>query len=343
MRSGWRLFARCIVDVFPTSSAAATDAASLIMYKERNRKSCPWSKRYTIGKSHNLRENQDVWSMTDPYSRCKVNKKNLSIALEYYTKDELACLRQSPNKKDVICVLVNDQKQYVYKCFMTGSIHESFRVFKNAHPDSKIGLTYFYSFWDHDGWSVRRSTNFVYAYTVHEMNAYLAIVGTALTNATFTLQCHGTPEEAEVLAAAWETGDLIEKPLILSHFQKNYKHWWANGFLRIRSGLFKVKSHTQKSGAKEREVSCYISILLETEPWFFRTKSRATAGTKSRCQCSCVLLQHKKVYATLPLSATTFLITLPMPVLQLQRFGIGLMTLCSITSDLRRRWSTEPL
>lgn len=101
--------------------------------------------RYLINKSHKLRDDHGLWSTPDPYSRCKVSEEELSVALEYFTKDELGCSRQSPKQRDVIHVLLNEKKQYMSKHFMTRSIREPFRVFKNAHPETKIGLTKFHS------------------------------------------------------------------------------------------------------------------------------------------------------------------------------------------------------
>ncbi|KAG0421202.1 hypothetical protein HPB47_002901 [Ixodes persulcatus] len=88
--------------------------------KNEVQKMIPQASMYLISKSRKLKENHGVWYEPDPYTRCKVSPENVSAALEYFTKDELQCSRQSPNKKDVISVMLNGEKtgnelsQHVY-------------------------------------------------------------------------------------------------------------------------------------------------------------------------------------------------------------------------------------
>ncbi|KAM7287677.1 uncharacterized protein ISCGN_031368 [Ixodes scapularis] len=70
---------------------------------------------------------------------------SLLIALTYYTSDAKDCSRQSPNKKDVVRLFIDGQEVFVTKRFMTRSIRETYKEFKAANPESKMGLTKFYS------------------------------------------------------------------------------------------------------------------------------------------------------------------------------------------------------
>lgn len=203
----------------------------------------PEATRYLINKSRKLRDDHGVWSIPDPYSRCKVSEEELSVALEYFTKDELGCSRQSPNQRDVIFALLNDKKQYMSKSFMTRSIRESFRVFKNAHAETKIGLTKFHSLrprWVKcapqrevcvciDCAKFKLCVAALENVSDRDLNVSdleLLYICSPPTNQCrlgdcarcpkdrhFTLDRLGIPEEAEILVAAWESGNLIKKSL----------------------------------------------------------------------------------------------------------------------------------
>ncbi|CAN8017318.1 unnamed protein product [Ixodes persulcatus] len=113
--------------------------------KQQIQKMIPSATRHLIQKARKNQETLGVWSMPDPYTRMRLSQEDVQAALNYYTKDELNCSQQSPNKKDVISIVSKGQKEYVSKRFMTRSIRETFRLFKAAHPDTAIGLTKFYS------------------------------------------------------------------------------------------------------------------------------------------------------------------------------------------------------
>ncbi|CAN7992767.1 unnamed protein product [Ixodes hexagonus] len=97
------------------------------------------------GKQEITKQNWGVWAIPDPYTRRRVSEEELQAAMDYYTKDELNCTQQSPNKKDVVAVMVEGTKQYIARRVMTRSIRETCRMYKTAHRDTAIGLTKFYS------------------------------------------------------------------------------------------------------------------------------------------------------------------------------------------------------
>lgn len=67
----------------------------------------------------------------------RLSHEDVQAAMNYYTKDELKCSQQSPNKKEVIGFISKRQKLYVSKRFMNRSIRKTFRLFKKK-PENKI-------------------------------------------------------------------------------------------------------------------------------------------------------------------------------------------------------------
>ncbi|CAN7943390.1 unnamed protein product [Ixodes hexagonus] len=100
---------------------------------------------YLLRKARHYEAKLGVWAIPDPYTRRRVSEEELQAAMDYYTKDELNCTQQSPNKKDVVGVMVDGTRQYIARHVMTRSIRETYRVVKAAHQDTAIGLTKFYS------------------------------------------------------------------------------------------------------------------------------------------------------------------------------------------------------
>lgn len=83
-----------------------------------------------------------MWSISDPYTR-RVNQEDLEVALDYYIEDKCNCCPPSPYKKDVVGIMCG-KKEYIAKCAMC-RICEDYFVFKEAHQDTGIGRTKFYS------------------------------------------------------------------------------------------------------------------------------------------------------------------------------------------------------
>ncbi|CAN7996307.1 unnamed protein product, partial [Ixodes pacificus] len=84
--------------------------------------------------------NCGVWATPDPYMGKKANAEDVRVAIEYYTRDELACSVQSPNKKDVVKAMINDMSKVV-KRFMTRSIKEAYQLFRKDHPHPELGIS----------------------------------------------------------------------------------------------------------------------------------------------------------------------------------------------------------
>lgn len=201
----------------------------------------PNATRYMIRKAQNLRGMNGVWSATDPYTRSRLSPSDVQAALEYYTKDELGCSRQSPNRKDVVSVVINGTREYVSKRFMTRSIRETYNVYKEAHPGVRMGLSKFYSL--RPKWVLYAPQHEV-CVCVYCANAELSVL--ALQNATgverridsfkalclcstpsmqcFLGDCRQCPmtdnltmsalsvtDEEDVTFAVWENGALIKK------------------------------------------------------------------------------------------------------------------------------------
>lgn len=238
--------------------------------KNEVQKMIPQASMYLISKSRKLKEKHGVWYEPDPYTRCKVSPENLSAALEYFTKDELQCSRQSPNQKDVISVMLNGEKTFVPKRFMTRSIREAFRIYKDKHPDSGVGLTKFYSL--RPRW-VQCIPHQEVCVCVRCANYYLCIAALEnVTGSTFntgemnsaflcdpatelclqgdcdhcpkgqflTLQELDIPEDEEIVLATWESGDLVKKTLepetFLKVIQVTVGSWVLHNHIRQTQG-----------------------------------------------------------------------------------------------------------
>ncbi|KAM7285661.1 putative vesicle-associated membrane protein [Ixodes scapularis] len=105
----------------------------------------PEASKYLLKKSKQLRERFGVWERPEPYHGGSISEDTIRAATQYYTDDDLDCSRQSPNKKDAVKLLKDGEEHVVVKRYMTRSVRETYRLFKEANPDSKLGLTKFYS------------------------------------------------------------------------------------------------------------------------------------------------------------------------------------------------------
>lgn len=74
-----------------------------------------------IAVTRRLKRKGGTWTTPNPYIGKKANAKDVRVALEYYTHDDLARFVQSPSKKDVIIAVINDKKNKIAKRFMTRS------------------------------------------------------------------------------------------------------------------------------------------------------------------------------------------------------------------------------
>ena len=108
-------------------------------------KNFPSATKYLVDKARVLKKERGIWGKSDPYLGHAIPYDHITIARDYYLDDNLDCSRQSPNKSDVINVFENGEKTKKVKRFMTRTLKETFRIFKDAHPDVKIGHAKFYS------------------------------------------------------------------------------------------------------------------------------------------------------------------------------------------------------
>ncbi|KAG0442956.1 hypothetical protein HPB47_015446 [Ixodes persulcatus] len=114
----------CGVDTVAAITAARTAKRCQLLLpstltKNEVQKMIPQASMYLIKKSRKLMEKHGLWHEPDAYTRYKVSPENVSAALEYFTKDELRCSRQSPNEKDVISFRLDGEKTFVPKLFTT--------------------------------------------------------------------------------------------------------------------------------------------------------------------------------------------------------------------------------
>ncbi|XP_075535180.1 uncharacterized protein LOC142570720 [Dermacentor variabilis] len=208
-----------------------------------------------IYKSRRWREKRGIWSAPDAPERSRLNPSDVQTAVDYYTKDEYACSRQSPNKKDVVSVSIDGNKQYAAKRFMTRSVRETYRLFKEANPDTPIGLSKFYSL--RPKWVLLAPQQQVClciycanatqcisaleeltegAYTITHLeelclctspttDCFLGDCDYCANEDALTTTTLGIPEETEVNYAVWQNGDLVKKTAQATTFLRELGVW----------------------------------------------------------------------------------------------------------------------
>ncbi|CAN7939222.1 unnamed protein product, partial [Ixodes hexagonus] len=246
----------------------------------------PSATRYLLRRARHYEAKLGVWAIPDPYTRRRVSEEELQPAMDYYTKDELNCTQQSPNKKDVVGVMVDGTRQYIARRVMTRSIRETYRVFKTAHRDTAIGLTKFHSLkpkWvvhvpSHEvcvcvycanmklaacalekTTGVRRSVEDRRDLSLCSPSSAKCLLG--MCRACPSVGCLlapllGVPDE-EVLYTVWEKGDLIKKEVdpntFLDHLQ---------GCVRKRTSYDYIRRLQGKAISDENKFQQKSSILL---------------------------------------------------------------------------------
>lgn len=196
---------------------------------------------YMIYRSRRWRAKHGIWLAPNAVKRTRLNPMDVQAAMAYYSKDEYSCSRQSPNKKDVVSVIIDGKKELVSKTFMTHSVREAYRLFREANPNTSIGLSKFYSL--RPKWVLlaphQEVCLCIYCANATECVSALQDVTDGAYTADFlkelclcssptsdcflghcdycakedalTATCLGIPEDIEVAYAVWENGDLVKK------------------------------------------------------------------------------------------------------------------------------------
>src|SRR5258705_694993 len=100
---------------------------------------------FMVDKARKLVKEGGVWCQPDPYVGHKGSDEDIRRARDYYLEDHLDCSRQSPNKKDMVGVLECGKRIKKVKRYMTRTIQETYRMFKDSYPDILVGHSKFYS------------------------------------------------------------------------------------------------------------------------------------------------------------------------------------------------------
>ena len=71
-----------------------------------------------IERAKSLAQEKGVYSESEAYTGHPIDERTKQIVIEYYINDDFNCLRQSPNKSDVITIKINDKKEKKVKRFL---------------------------------------------------------------------------------------------------------------------------------------------------------------------------------------------------------------------------------
>ena len=216
--------------------------------------------------------------------------------MKYYTEDELNCTQQSPNKKDVIAITSNGQKEYISKRLMTRSIRETFRLFKAAHPDTGIGLTKFSSLRPkrvvctapHEvcvctycanaklsaraleiATGQKKSVEDLRDLTVCKppsRRCFLSLCDSCPTPQVITAPNLGIPEEEEVVFTTWQKGDLVKKEVSPDDFVQHLQQCLKNGCRTSTFGAFRAEPLANQNNPSRKAASSCILTSQKTGP-----------------------------------------------------------------------------
>ncbi|KAM7290593.1 sodium-coupled monocarboxylate transporter 2 [Ixodes scapularis] len=149
----------------------------------------------------------------------KANAEDVRVALEYYTRDDLACSIQSPNKKDVVKAMINDNKTKVVKRFMTRSVKETYQLFGKDHPHRELGISKFYSLrpkWvkkspEHEETFTEDDFKRIYLCSPPQNDCFLRRCEKCPKMQSISLQSLHLDEDEEICYALWDAGELVKK------------------------------------------------------------------------------------------------------------------------------------
>lgn len=135
LRSAASYQERCRLLTLVPTSLSKQDILSLI----------PEATKHLIDRARKLRAEAGVYARPDPYAGHGLKEEDVALAVRYYTDDDLDCSVQSPEKRDVVSVYIEGNKVHRTKRYMTRTIRETYKIFRDAHPDATVGPSKFYS------------------------------------------------------------------------------------------------------------------------------------------------------------------------------------------------------
>ncbi|XP_063243365.1 uncharacterized protein LOC134542780 [Bacillus rossius redtenbacheri] len=247
----------------------------------------PSVSKYLIDKCRTVIKNKGIYAQPDPYSGHPLPTQVQDLALSYYLEDSKDCSRESPNKKDVICIKDgNGEKVKKVKRFMTRSIKEAYKAFKKDNPLIEISLSKFYAL--RPRWvkiqpeqtvcsciycsnmqlicvALRNVTNNqidedylllkCLCDETRNEDCWLEECGDCPGTETLTVENFGLDEGEEVTFAIREHGDLIKKTVSVNNFLEHVRHWVKkaipHSYIRKiqREGIAEARSSVQQNNA----------------------------------------------------------------------------------------------
>lgn len=243
---------------------------------------------YMIDKARMLVKTKGIYSKPDVYTGHPLDEKSTEIAMEYFLNDDFNCTRQSPNKSDVVIVKENGKKEKKVKRFLTRSLKEAYKLFKQEHPEIKMGITKFYTLRPKfvmlspckDVCLCIYCANFdLYVNSINNLmggkysdldkvrsKLLSAIVCSNSSEQCFFQECTACPgsegislnlfgletinEHEEIVFAMWQNGQLVKKTLTISNFISNL------AILTVKTSVhIHIKNIQRKAIKEEKEMA----------------------------------------------------------------------------------------
>lgn len=289
----------------------------------------PGATKYLIDKARKLKASDGVWSIPDAYTGHSLEENDITTALRYYLDDEMDCSIQSPNKKDVVHVVKDGKREAVVKRFMTRTVRETYNVFRNNHPEVRLGMTKFYNLRPK---YVRITPHQFQCVCTYCANFELIIIAAnsvcrqqlskdtlkslSLCNQPteaclfqecqecsggkrLTLQTLQLNPEDEVVVALWESGDLVKKTMTGRAFIKDVRKW--STFYAKHEHVHNIQRKAiwlEKSSPKPRHVVLHFDFA---ENWTVNLPNEVQGHYWQRSQISLFTCVAKTVSSTLSL------------------------------------------
>lgn len=92
-------------------------------------------------KAKNLVKEKGIMSSPNPKPGKTLSQETADLVKRFYESDEVS--RQMPGKKDFVSVKINGKRTHVQKYLILNTLRESFVLFKERHPEHKVGFSKF--------------------------------------------------------------------------------------------------------------------------------------------------------------------------------------------------------